>query len=581
MSLDGIFLNSIVNSLHDNLTGGRVDKIHQPDKNEIVISIRNRGENFKLLITVASSSPRLHITNINRKNPEQPPMFCMLLRKHLLGSRVRDIKQINFDRIAEITFETKDELGRIVDKSLIIEIMGKHSNIIFVKENGIIIDSLKRITENISSVRQVYPGLTYTYPPGAEKLNPMNTTMKLFFDKIDSANSGIYVYDFLYKNFTGISPFISREICYLANLNESTHLGELNELNMEKLWNAFDRIINKVKSKDYLFKIYYDQDENQYGFYCFDVEYLKSYKSKIFPELGELLDEYYWELDRQNKINQRVNSLIKSLNTKLERNYKKVEKQRTELLNAENREKYKIYGELILANLHKTPENNKLTAINYYDPEMKEITIPLDPRLNLSLNSQKYFKRYNKLKNAEEELQKLIDSTLEEISYLENILYSIEACESQEDLDDIYSELMESGFIKRKSNTKKSQPAKITTYISSGGHEILVGKNNTQNDSITFKIAKKEDYWFHAKGIPGSHVIIRTNGDELTDEEFVEAARIAAYYSKGRNSNTVEVDYTKKSNIKKPPNSKPGFVIYDSNFSMTVKPDIEGIKTKD
>jgi predicted ribosome quality control (RQC) complex YloA/Tae2 family protein len=579
MSLDGIFLNSITNDLYKKLIGGRVDKIHQPDKNEIVISIRSKGENYKLLITAISNSPRLHLTNVTRQNPLEPPMFCMLLRKHLTSAHITNIKQINFDRIVEISFECKDEFGTTVNKSLITEIMGKHSNIIFINEDKTIIDAIKRVAENVSSVRQVYPGLKYVIPPGSDKLNPLTVTRDLFMKEIESTNNGIYIYNFLYKNFLGFSPFISREICYLTNLNESTYLGELSEEKKEEIWNVFSKIINKVKQNDFSFNIFYDENKNQYGFYCLEIEYLKDYERKNFLSPGELLDEYYYELDNKNKINQRVASLIKNINTKIDRNRKKVEKQRNELLNAENRDKYKIYGELILANLHKTPENHKLRVINYYDPEQKEITIPLDPRFNLPQNSQKFFKRYNKLKKAEEELEKLIDITLNEIKYLENILFSIEECETIDDLNDIYSELISEGFMKRKSKADKSNKTKpITAFISSGGHEILVGKNNTQNDMITFKIAKNEDYWFHAKNMPGSHVIIRTKGDELTDEEFIEAAKIAAYYSKGKNSSTVEVDYTKKSNIKKPPNAKPGFVIYDTNYSMLVKPNIEGIK---
>jgi predicted ribosome quality control (RQC) complex YloA/Tae2 family protein len=579
MSLDGIFLNSIINDLYKKLIGGRVDKIYQPDKNEIVISIRSKGENYKLLITAISNSPRLHLTNVIRQNPSEPPMFCMLLRKHLTSAHITNIKQINFDRIVEISFECKDEFGTAVNKSLITEIMGKHSNIIFINEDKTIIDAIKRVAENISSVRQVYPGLKYVIPPGSDKLNPLTVTKDLFMKEIESTNNGIYIYNFLYKNFLGLSPFISREICYLTNLNESTYLGELSEEKKEEIWNVFSKIINRIKQNDFSFNIFYDENMNQYGFYCLEVEYLKDYERKNFLSPGELLDEYYYELDNKNKINQRVASLIKNINTKIDRNRKKVEKQRNELLNAENRDKYKIYGELILANLHKTPENHKLRVINYYDPEQKEITIPLDPRFNLPQNSQKFFKRYNKLKKAEEELEKLIDITLNEIKYLENILFSIEECETIDDLNDIYSELISEGFMKRKSKADKSNKTKpITAFISSGGHEILVGKNNTQNDMITFKIAKNEDYWFHAKNMPGSHVIIRTKGDELTDEEFIEAAKIAAYYSKGKNSSTVEVDYTKKSNIKKPPNAKPGFVIYDTNYSMLVKPNIEGIK---
>lgn len=579
MSLDGIFLNSITNDLYKKLIGGRVDKIHQPDKNEIVISIRSKGENYKLLITAISNSPRLHLTNVTRQNPLEPPMFCMLLRKHLTSAHITNIKQINFDRIVEISFECKDEFGTTVNKSLITEIMGKHSNIIFINEDKTIIDAIKRVAENVSSVRQVYPGLKYVIPPGSDKLNPLTVTRDLFMKEIESTNNGIYIYNFLYKNFLGFSPFISREICCLTNLNESTYLGELSEEKKEEIWNVFSKIINKVKQNDFSFNIFYDENKNQYGFYCLEIEYLKDYERKNFLSPGELLDEYYYELDNKNKINQRVASLIKNINTKIDRNRKKVEKQRNELLNAENRDKYKIYGELILANLHKTPENHKLRVINYYDPELKEITIPLDPRFNLPQNSQKFFKRYNKLKKAEEELEKLIDITLNEIKYLENILFSIEECETIDDLNDIYKELISEGFMKRKSKADKSNKTKpITTFISSGGHEILVGKNNIQNDMITFKIGKNEDYWFHAKNMPGSHVIIRTKGDELTDEEFVEAAKIAAYYSKGKNSSTVEVDYTKKSNIKKPPNAKPGFVIYDTNYSMLVEPSIEGIK---
>lgn len=582
MSLDGIFLHSIYNELNNKLIGGRVDKIYQPDKNEIVLSLRNGGENYKLLLTAASSSPRIHLTDVTRKNPEQPPMFCMLLRKHLSGAHITEINQINMDRILEISFECKDELDTTVHKSLIIEIMGKHSNIIFINKNTrVIIDSIKRVAENVSSVRQVYPGLVYVTPP-ADKTNPLETGKESFFTAVDSAFKGMYVYDFFYKNFLGLSPFISKEICFLAKINESTYMGEIEEEQKANLWTAFNLVIQKAKSNDYSFNVYIDEKKELLDFYCLDVEYLKSMDKKNYPSPGSMLDDYYFEQDNKNKINQKVSSLLKSINTKIDRDRKKVEKQRNELLNAEDRDKYKIYGELIIANLHMTPENHKLKVINYYDPEMKEITIPLDPKLNLTQNSQKFFKRYNKLKKAEEELQKFIETSLSEIQYLENILYSIEACETTDDLDDIYSELIAEGFMKKKGKIKKAKEYKteFTTYVSSMGHEIIVGKNNLQNDMLTFKIGKKEDYWFHAKDMPGSHVIIRTNGDDLDDSEYVEAAKVAAFYSKGKNSGFVEVDYTKKSNVKKPAGAKPGFVIYDTNYSMLVEPDISGINLK-
>ncbi len=276
--------------------------------------------------------------------------------------------------------------------------------------------------------------------------------------------------------------------------------------------------------------------------------------------------------------------MLKSINTKLDRDRKKLEKQKNELLSAEDREKYKIYGDLIISNLHVPYENNKLIVINYYDPEQNEITIPLDPKLNnLTLNSQKYYKRYNKLKSAEDELLKLIESTASDIEYLENILFSIEACQTTDDLDQIYEELSQEGFIKKYKAPKGSNKVKNDNliYISSYGHEILVGKNNIQNDLITFKHAKKDDYWFHAKGIPGSHVVIKTNGDELEDIEYMEAAKLAAFYSKGKKNSLVEVDYTKRQNIRKPANAKLGFVIYDTNYSMNIDTDISKIKIKE
>lgn len=583
MSLDGIFLNSIKNDLYNKLTGGRVDKIYQPDKNEIVIGVRSAGENYRLLMTAASSSPRIHLTGVTRKNPAEPPMFCMLLRKHLTGAHITDIKQVNFDRILEITFECKDELETTVYKSLIIEIMGKHSNIIFINsQTRTVIDSIKRVAENMSSVRQVYPGTKYVIPPEQDKINPLEATEEIFYGSLAKSNEGVIIYNYFYKSFMGMSPFVSREICCLADLNESTYIGELKAEQKEKLWAAFKYIIDKVKAEDYSFNIYSDESSQQRDFYCIDAEHLKNWGKKHYGNPGNLLDDYYYELDNKNKINQRMASLIKSMNTKIQRNKKKVEKQRSELLNAEDREKYKIYGELILANLNKTPENHKLTVVNYYDPQQKEITIPLDPKFSLSQNGQKFFKKYSKLKKAEEELQILINESLNEIRYLENILYSIETCETTDDLDEIYNELMDEGIMKRKSKVKKPKEYRpeFITYTSSSGHEILVGRNNLQNDMLTFRTAKKDDYWFHAKNMPGSHVIIKTNGDELKDEEYVEAAQIAAYYSKGKNSGTVEVDYTKKSNVKKPPNAKPGFVIYDTNYSMAVKPNIAGIKPK-
>ncbi len=585
MAFDGIVLNSIKHELTSKLVGGRVDKIYQPEKDEIIINIRNNSTSYKLLLTSNSSSPRIHLTTLTRKNPEQAPMFCMLLRKHLYSSSIVDIKQLELDRVIEIIFECKDELKTTVKKSLIIEIMGKHSNIIFINyENKNIIDSIKRVSENMSSVRQVYPGIPYELPPSQSKLNPLDTDKSGFLDIMKNTNKGTLIYSFLYKSFTGFSPLLSKEICFNCNINEGLSLAELSDDDIDRICDTFSNVINLIKKNHYSPTIYSNPDENIYDFHSIKINYFDICDKQEFNSISELLDVFYYELDNKNKINQRVSNLLKSINTKLERDKKKLEKQKNELLSAEDREKYKIYGDLIISNLHMPYENNVLKVINYYDPEQKEIAIPLDPKLNnLSLNSQKYYKRYNKLKSAEEELLKLIESTALDIEYLENILFSIEACQTTDDLEQIYEELSQEGFIKKYKAPKGSNKAKneIPVYISSHGHEILVGKNNIQNDLITFKLAKKDDFWFHAKGIAGSHVVIKTNADELEDIEYMEAARLAAFYSKGKNNNLVEVDYTKKQNIRKPPNAKLGFVIYDTNYSMNIDTDISTIKIKE
>lgn len=584
MALDGIVLNSVEYELHNKLIGGRIDKVYQPEKDEIVINIRNNSENYKLLLTSISSSPRIHLTTQTRRNPEQAPMFCMLLRKHLYGSTILEINQIQFDRIIEIVFECKDELKTTVKKALVIEIMGKHSNIIFINyENKTIIDSIKRVSEHMSSVRQIYPGIKYELPPSQSKLNVLDIDKSKFIDTINQSNKGTLIYNFLYKTFIGFSPLLSKEICYKANVNEGLTLDELSEKNINELYDILFNISEDIKNHKYYFSIYTNEENNTYDFHCLKLNCFKNCEEQNFDSISQLMDKFYYELDNKNRINQKVSSLLKSINTKLDRDKKKLEKQKNELLSAEDREKYKIYGDLIISNLHVPFENDKITVINYYDPEQKEITIPLDPKLNnLTLNSQKYYKRYNKLKSAEEELQKLIESTSLDITYLENILFSIESCKTTDDLEQIYEELSKEGFIKKYKVPKSSNKIKndVLVYVTSYGHEILVGKNNIQNDLVTFKLAKKDDYWFHAKGIPGSHVVVKTNGDELEDIEYMEAARLAAFYSKGKNNKLVEVDYTKKQNIRKPPNAKLGFVIYDTNYSMNIDTDISKINIK-
>lgn len=583
MPLDGIVLNSIVKELNKTILHGRIDKIHQPEKDELLFNIRNNGESYKLLISAGSSYPRIHITLEKKINPVTPPVFCMLLRKHLNGARIREIKQINFDRIIEIVFEVKNEMKLLVNKSLLIEIMGKHSNITLIDTNTQnIIDSIKRIGQNLSSKRQIFPGINYTLPPSKDKNNPTLIDKDKFFCLIKNNKQDITIFKFFYLIFNGFSPLISKELCYLSEIDENTTLSRISENKLNTIWINFNSIMNKINTENYSYSIYNNSINNFYDFHCLEINHVYTEEKINFLSISLLLDSFYNEKDNKNRIKQKSSNLLKSINTKLFRNRKKLLNQKQDLYNAEDREKYRIYGDLIIGNIHLLKKGDSVTVTNYYDDNASLITIPLDPKLSLSQNAQKYYKKYNKLKTAEEELYSLIESNEKEIIYLENVIYCIEQAHNLLEIEEITEELAAQGFIKKKNIKKKSKTESTPlTFYTSKNHEILVGKNNKQNDLITFKYANKDDVWFHAKKIPGSHVIIRTNGDELTDKEYLEGARLAAYYSKSKESSSVEVDYTKKINIKKPPASKPGFVIYDKYYSVIVKPDISKIKTSD
>lgn len=585
MALDGIVLNCIRNSLNQEIINGKINKIHQPEKDELIFSIRNNSQNIKLLITSSSNYTRMHITKNTKINPIQSPVFCMLLRKHLTGSRITEINQINFDRIIEIIFETKDELKSTTHKSLIIEIMGKHSNIILIDtQSKIIIDSIKRIGHNVSSKRQIYPGLKYEFPPSNDKFNPLLINETTFKDIISNSQQGLILYKFFYLTFNGISPMISKEICYLSGIDETTTIAEIDDGIILKLWNSFNCILEDIKNNDFTPIIYNEtSNDKDYDFHCLNMSHISS-KKIIFPSIHELLDHFYVEKDNKNRMKQKSSTLLKLIHTKLERSKKKLSKQKKDMNKAENREKYRIYGDLIISNISIIEKEKKATSItvqNYYEGNGETISIPIDPRLTISQNAQKNYKKYNKLKKAEFELNHLIKSTEEEIKYLENIIYCIEQSSCVDDIEEIKEELYIQGFIKRNKSVhkkKKKSSSLHLNYISSENHMIFVGKNNKQNDFLTFKKSSKTDIWLHVKNYPGSHVILHLDNDEFTDNELLEAARLAAYYSKARNMGNVQIDYTKRSNVKKPSGAKPGYVIYDNYHTVVVSPNIKDIK---
>jgi predicted ribosome quality control (RQC) complex YloA/Tae2 family protein len=584
MPFDGLVINSIASELKEILLTKKIEKIYQPENDEILIKFRNVSN--KLLVSVNSSFPHISLTDVQKKNPLNPPMFCMLLRKHLHGGKIVDIHQVDFERILVISIESYDELGNISIKKLIIEIMGKHSNIILIEgSSSNVIDSIKRIPSNISRQRQLLPGLKYEYPPSQDKVNVFAIDYEDFVSKLNSVSSDTKVFKALYKSFQGISPVIAKEICFNANFDLDRSITNLSQEDFKDIWNVLRGISDKINEREYLPNIIFDKKDNKT--IDFSSLELSMYKNELFSQMSfvsmsKAINKFYLEKDKHNRIKQKSTDIVKIINTRLERLYNKLQKQREELLTAEGADKYKLYGELILSNMHNIQRGIKeVTLQNYYEDTMPQITIPLDSRLTPSENSQKYYKRYNKYKSAQNKISTQIKETCGEIQYLENVMINIENTDDINNIEEIKQELIEQKYIrkrkigKQKEKALKSKPYK---YITENGFIILAGKNNKQNDQLTLKTASKKDIWFHTKDIPGSHVIIKTDGKPVPEDTIMTAALIAAHHSKGRQSSNVPVDYTHVKFVKKPSGAKPGMVIYENFKTIYVTPYENEIK---
>jgi predicted ribosome quality control (RQC) complex YloA/Tae2 family protein len=577
MALDGIVISNIVYELNNLIVGGRIDKIYQPENDELIISIRNNKTSYKLLLSALANMPRIHITNIPKKNPLNPPNFCMLLRKHLIGGRIIKVVQPNFERIVEIYIEHLNELGDLCVKKLIIEIMGRHSNIIVCEDTDRILDSIKHISLNVSSVREVLPNRTYSYPPNKNKVNPLQQySLDEFINLLNDKNT--IIHKALYFTFNGISPIISEEICYAANINSSSATEELSKEEYNNIYEQFNILIKTIESNNYKPNIILDNEGNYKEFCSLELSSYNQYDILDFQSICEVLDKYYVNSSNSSRISQKSSDIRRIITTNLERCYKKMDLQLKQIKDTESRDKYKIKGELITANLYSIAEGDKqLTTINYYTNE--EVTINLKPNLSPSENAAKYYDKYNKLKRTFYALTEQIKDTQAEIDHLESIKSSLSFVQGEEDLLLIRQELMEYGYLKFRKNKNKKylQKSKPIHYKTSDGFDIYVGKNNMQNDELTMKFATSNDWWFHTKEVPGSHVIIKTNGKELSDTAYEEAAELAAFYSKANESTKVAVDYTLRKHIKKPQGSVPGYVIYHTNYSMYVTPSNERV----
>ncbi len=577
MAFDGITVYSIKKELDETLCGGFITKIAQPEKDELLLTVKNNGTQYRLLISANPSLPLLYLTDQNKQGPMTAPVFCMLLRKHIGSGRIAAIEQPSLERVLIFTLEHRNEMGDPCRKKLIVELMGKHSNIIFTDEDGTILDAIRRVSANVSSVREVLPGRSYFIPQTREKLDPLTVSDEAFEQKVFGA--AMPLSKAIYTSFTGFSPMAGEEIAFRASVGGETFAPSCPAELRAHVAHVFRRFLEEIRSGDFHPAIFYENGRPA-EFAVFESGVYAQNEQQAFSSVSALLRAYYAQKDAVTRIRQKSTDLRKLVSMYLERNVKKLQLQEKQLKDTEKREKFRIYGELLNTyGYGLTGGEDKLEALNYYTGEM--ITIPLDPTLSASQNAKRYFEKYNKQKRTFEAVTELIEETKGDIEHLESIQTALDIAENEADLSEISDELKEAGYIKKRAGGKgknRANKAKPLHFVSSDGFHIYVGKNNYQNDALTFASPYNRDWWFHAKGIPGSHVVVKSDTQELPDAVFEEAARLAAYYSKGRDAAKVEIDYTIRKNVKKPNKAKPGFVIYYTNYSMMAAPDIAGIE---
>lgn len=575
MAFDGITIAALAQELNDTLAGGRIAKIAQPENDELLLTIKTPGGQKKLCISASASLPLIYLTDDNKPSPMTAPGFCMLLRKHIGNGRILSVRQPSLERVLFFDIEHLDEMGDLCKKILIAEIMGKHSNIIFCDDKSRIIDSIKHVSAQMSSVREVLPGREYFIPETTKKEDPLLADRELFIQTLSS--SSFPLSKALYTGFTGISPVVAEEICYLSGLESRMTARDMTEEMFLHLYKQFSYYMEQISSLEFSPAIYYDKNEPK-EFSALPLTHFSNYRKESFDSISRVIRTFYSSRETLTRIRQKSADLRHVVQTALERNRKKYELQAKQLKDTENREQYKVYGELLHTYGYSLePGAKSLTALNYYTNE--EITIPLDEHLTPSENAQRFFSRYNKQKRTFEALTERIKETLDDIHYLESISTSLDIASAEEDLTQIKEELTEAGYIRRRYSKQKVRiTSKPFHYISSDGFHMYVGKNNLQNEELTFHFASGNDWWFHAKKVPGSHVIVKSNGEELPDRTFEEAGRLAAYYSKSRGAEKAEIDYIEKKYVKKPAGGRPGFVIYHTNYSLIIDSDISGIE---
>ncbi|SFU43983.1 Rqc2 family fibronectin-binding protein [Butyrivibrio sp. INlla21] len=588
MAFDGITIANLTKDFSDRLTGGRIYKIAQTESDELLITVKLSYENIdkygikqaKILMSAGASLPLIYETDETKPSPMTAPNFCMLLRKHIQNGRIISITQPGLERIIRFEIEHLDEMGDLRHKTLLIEIMGKYSNIIFVDENNVIIDSIKHIPASVSSVREVLPGREY-FIPSQEKENPLETNADVFSSCVLS--KGMPVFKAIYSAYTGLSPIISQEICHRAGVDADKSAISLETKEAIALYKAFDEIVQNIKEGSFTPCIAYENDTpKEYASIPLSIYEDSEGAELVYPEtISSLIMQYYLEKNIVTRIRQKSVDLRKIVQTALERNVRKYDLQLKQMKDAEKKDKYRVYGELLTVYGYSAEPGAEKITVNDYNSG-KDVTITLDPTLTPAQNAKKYFDKYTKLKRTAEALEEQMKETKEAIDQLESVETALEIAKEEADLVQIKQELQQTGYIKAHYQGKNARKEKVVSkpfhYLSSDGFDIYVGKNNLQNDELTFKTANGGDWWFHAKKIPGSHVVLLTGGKEVPDRAFEEAAALAAYYSKGKNQEKVEIDYLKRKDVKKPNGAKPGFVVYYTNYSLAIAPDISSLK---
>jgi predicted ribosome quality control (RQC) complex YloA/Tae2 family protein len=568
MAFDGVVLRAVTHELESTILGGRVDKIHQPLQSDLLLQIRNQGKNYRLLLSAHPVYPRVHLVErYHAQNPLEPPMFCMLLRKHLEGGRITRIEQVDNERILIMAVENRDELGDLTERHLVVEIMGRHSNIILLDPSEQrILDGIVHVNFSTSRHREVLPGRPYIAPPEQGKANPLTATREEFL-RLRKEHPELAFDQFLVRMYSGISPLLGKEFSYRAASDDP--IAE---------WESFNEVLKKLRVHDYEPTIVWDGDGKALAFSAVTLTHKEGTRERM-KSISQCIETFFHEKSWQDALKQKAGDIERLLQTELSKNRAKLRKFEEAIEDSREAETYRLYGELITAHLYQIDKGlTEVSLPNFYDENMKKVSIPMNPGLTPMENAQAYFKKYNKVKKSIPILEEQIRLTREEISYLESVLEQLRFS-NWNDLDEIREELEQEGYLKAKrknKGSKKQPPVHPEHYRSSDGIDIYVGKNNRQNDYLTMKMASSTDTWLHTKDLPGSHVVIRAK--EPSETTLFEAANLAAYFSKGRESSQVPVDYTLIKHVWKPNGAKPGFVLYEKQKTIYVTPDAELVK---